>query len=453
MAPFTTGSARVAATLVILPAALALISCDEAQNDDKASLKACAEMVAHLLPANPKDRADRFQGKVEDYKALCRGGQKSVKAMGLPWVDWGTYWGAADATSKAPGVITGTGPLSPAARGVRGALVDLEMQRVELIRFNLFDNNGTYNEYILGRDGRDGPAIKSWTPFNLPKQHPDYAKLRITDNGGQICQGDLIRGRTLTGICNDVRNPLMGSTGQLFARNVEFEATFPDLGGNDLVRARHGDRLGLLKPDPQVISRRLLTRVQSKPELCNEGMVCPATILKAECDYQKAPFFNVLAAFWIQFMTHDWFSHMEEGQNNTKNWMQVGCTEEDATRSTAAVRVTASTEALIAQDTPPGKFTANPAANTLRERRKPCGTPIPPGGTASQIYGYDETSVKRVKRDPADRGEIVARRQRSGRPHEKFLPLLQAGDPMLRDWAGQEATGFPDNYTIGISFY
>ena len=35
----------------------------------------------------------------------------------------------------------------------------------------------------------------------------------------------------------------------------------------------------------------------------------------ANCDYKKAPFFNVLAAYWIQFMTHDWFSHLEEGHN------------------------------------------------------------------------------------------------------------------------------------------
>jgi hypothetical protein len=449
MAPFTTGSARVAATLLILPAVLALTSCDEAQNDDKASLKACAEMVAHLLPANPAGRADRFQGKVEDYKALCRGGQKSVKAMGLPWVDWGTYWGAADATSKAPGVITGTGPLSPAARGVRGALVDLEMQRVELIRFNLFDNNGTYNEYILGRDGRDGPAIKSWTPFNLPKQHPDYAKLRITENGEQICQGDLIRSRTLTGICNDVRNPLMGSTGQLFARNVEFESTFPDLGGNDLARARHGDRLGLLKPDPQVISRRLLTRVQSKPELCNAGHGLPGNDPKAECDYEKAPFFNVLAAFWIQFMTHDWFSHMEEGQNNTKEWMQVGCTEEDATRfgCRPGDRID---KGLIAQDTPPGKFAAN-GREYLSRAPKTMKNTNTAWWDASQIYGYDGTSVKRVKRDPADAAKLLL--VTGNREHEKFLPIFQEGDPMLRDWAGQEATGFPDNYTIGVSFY
>lgn len=32
----------------------------------------------------------------------------------------------------------------------------------------------------------------------------------------------------------------------------------------------------------------------------------------------------MLAAFWIQFMTHDWFSHLEEGHNRPE-WMAVGC--------------------------------------------------------------------------------------------------------------------------------
>ena len=43
-----------------------------------------------------------------------------------------------------------------------------------------------------------------------------------------MCSGELIRFRTLTGICNDIKNPLMGSTAMPFARNVQFEVTFPD---------------------------------------------------------------------------------------------------------------------------------------------------------------------------------------------------------------------------------
>ena len=32
----------------------------------------------------------------------------------------------------------------------------------------------------------------------------------------------------------------------------------------------------------------------------------------------------MLAAYWIQFMTHDWFSHLEEG-HNAPQYMNVGC--------------------------------------------------------------------------------------------------------------------------------
>ena len=96
--------------------------------------------------------------------------------------------------------------------------------------------------------------------MRLPSDHPSYEAVNAT--GQQLCRGELIRFRTLDGTCNDLRNPLMGATNRSFARNVQFESTFPDLGKNLLAQNRHGDRLGLLKPDPQVISRKLLSRDQ-----------------------------------------------------------------------------------------------------------------------------------------------------------------------------------------------
>ena len=151
--------------------------------------------------------------------------------------------------------------LRPDRRGIDGALIDLEYQRVELLRFNLFDSSGTYPDYVRGRGGTAGPALRIWPEMRLPPDHPSFAA--AGGSGEQLCAGELVRHRTLTGICNDIRNPLMGSTGMPFARNVEFEATFPDLGRTELARNRHGTRLGLLRPDPQVISRRLLGRVSS----------------------------------------------------------------------------------------------------------------------------------------------------------------------------------------------
>src|SRR5215469_14519165 len=121
--------------------------------------------------------------------------------------------------------------------------------------------------------------------MRLPKDNPKYQA--VGGDGEQICKADLIRGRTLTGICNDVRNPLMGSTGTPFARNVEFETSFPEDSHDQYAINRHGGRLSLLEPDPQVISRVLLTRQQSDPSKCNAGFGLPNNAVDANCDYQK----------------------------------------------------------------------------------------------------------------------------------------------------------------------
>jgi hypothetical protein len=306
-------------------------------------------------------RVDRYEGKVgTTATAQIRGGDDAVKGMPLPWVDWGNYYGTSDASR---GVATGAGPFARPTIGVNGALLDLEIERIELVKFNLFDNNGTYANYVMRKDG---PAIKAWPEMRLPKDHPNYPDVD-GDAPQQVCTGDLIRKRTLTGICNDLFNPLMGSTGELFARNVEFETTFPDLGQNTLTRNRHGDRLSLLVPDPQVISRRLFTRHQDHPDACRAGYGA-AVPGESNCDYQPASFFNVLAAFWIQFMTHDWFSHLEEGHNDSQ-LIDTGCETE---RVNNVVQPLTPEEiqrlgcrpgdqidrGYVAQSSPPGTFTS-----------------------------------------------------------------------------------------------
>ena len=434
--------------VVLLPAVLLMTSCTPQD-------KACLEMFVGGLRPVATDRADRFNGKVAKTTAFCRGGQHAVDFMAFPWVDWGNYYATGDASSKFPG-DNSTAPLSKNGLGVGGALLDLEYQRIELIKFNLFDNNGTYRTYILGKNRSAGPTVKSWDQLRLPKDHPDYAQVG-GDAPQQVCTGDLIRKRTLTGICNDMLNPLMGSTSQLFARNVEFEATFPDKELNELTRNRHGGRIGLLKPDPQVISRRLFTRVQSHPDACRAG-------LGTDCDYQRAPFFNVMAAFWIQFMTHDWFSHMEEG-HNAAEYENTGCATHLVNNREEPLSIADIAQlgcrpedridrAYIAQNTPPGLFTRPGSPREYLER-----APLTMRNTntawwdASQIYGYDETSLKRVKRDPADRAKLLLMPLPGKSAGDGlYLPLLGPNDPMNPQWAGQEATAFPDNWTIGISF-
>ncbi len=88
--------------------------------------------------------------------------------------------------------------------------------------------------------------------------------------------------RTLDGSWNDLTQPAMGSIGSRFGRNVPVERTYPE------------EESSLLDPNPRLVSRELLTR----------DTFIPATTL------------NVLAAAWLQFEVHDWFSH---GKNETDN--------------------------------------------------------------------------------------------------------------------------------------
>ena len=99
-------------------------------------------------------------------------------------------------------------------------------------------------------------------------------------------------GRTVDGALNDLESPLMGSIGTRFGRNVSLDQTF-----------RETDA-ALLEPNPRTVSRELLTRQH----------FLPATTL------------NVLAAAWIQFEVHDWFSH---GKNEPENPWEVALAADD----------------------------------------------------------------------------------------------------------------------------
>ncbi len=436
------------ATLFVVALSFGLVAL--ACNNDE--LQGCVEEIAGGPRPLATSRDQRFEGKVPLGTAQCRGGESAVAFLKQPWVDWGNYFGARDQTSPKD------------MRGVGGALIDLEYERLELIAFNLFDNSGTFERYIKGSDGVEGPALRTWPEMRLPPDHPQYAAV-----GGarvdQVCQGALIRGRTLTGICNDIRNPLMGSTGTLFARNVDFENTFPDAGLDEITRNRHDGRLSLLVPDPQVISRKLFTRAQSDAVACADGYGQPGFSTTANCDYKSAPFFNVLAGFWIQFMTHDWFSHLDEG-HNAAEYMPVGCRSqkvngvETPLSPEEAARLgcrpgDAIDEAFVAESTPPPTFAANGRRYLARAPRTFHNTNTA-WWDASQIYGYDDTSHRRVKRDPKDPARLLlvpigGRREAGDR--QGYLPLLTDGDPKLPDWAGQESAAFPDNWTIGMSFF
>jgi heme peroxidase len=445
--------------------------------DGIAILAACIEDFSAGLPLIANERTARFLGKGSAAHVHCHGGAQAVAFMSPPWIDWPNYWATGDERSKSDRRELGLPFIDRNQRGVEGTLVDLERQRMELIRFNLFDNK-TFEQYLTGNvDGKivDGTMLKSWKEMRLPPDHSDFAKLKIAPDGSQICPGELIRFRTVTGICNDVMNPAMGSTGQLFARNAEFESTFPDLERNKYAKNRHGGRISLMQPDPGVISRKLFARDQSATPDCNEGRGTPD--FQGDCSYKKAPFFNVLAAFWIQFMTHDWFSHLEEARNDTTHTLSpLGCTTElvdNVERPISPARAAAlgcrqndkMDAALIAQDGDPPTFVYDGKTRLARSYRTTQNNNTA-WWDASQIYGYDERSRRRMRRDPADPAKLattpVAGRSAAGDRYG-YLPVFRAAcgasvpgdqcDPIQPEWVGQEATAFADNWSVGLSFF
>jgi heme peroxidase len=442
---------RFAAVVSVAALASAFLGCGI--SSDAKSAVDCVKVAREGFRPIAADREHRFLGKVQEDTSSCRGGDLAVRLRPLPSVDWRNYWGTGDSKSQGP---RWTGATS---RGVDGALVDLEYQRIELIKFNLFDNNQTFEQYLSGRDGLPGPSLKVWPEMRLPSDNPNYQA--VGGDGAQLCRGELIRYRTLTGICNDIRNPSMGSTGALFSRMVEFSSTFPDLGRNELARNRHNDRLKLLQPDPQVISRRLLTRAQTRPDRCRLGLGLDSDSKEAQCDYLKANTLNVLAAFWIQFMTHDWFSHLEEG-HNAAEMVKTGCETElvdgspqhltsDEVSKLGCRPDDRVDNTYLADTADPGTFQVG-TKSFLDRAYKTTKNNVTAWWDASQLYGYDEASQKRVKRDPKDRAKFLLEPANSNN-QPGYLPIFAQQDPVNPAWAGQEATAFPDNWNIGLSFF
>jgi hypothetical protein len=104
--------------------------------------------------------------------------------------------------------------------------------------------------------------------------------------------GRHLTARTADGTYNDLEDPVMGSAGTRFGRNVPVELTYPE------------DDRAVLDPSPRKVSRELLTRHE----------FLPATTL------------NVLAAAWLQFMIRDWFSH---GKSEKENPWELELDEDD----------------------------------------------------------------------------------------------------------------------------
>jgi hypothetical protein len=190
--------------------------------------------------------------------------------------------------------------------------------------------------------------------------------------------------RTADGSFNDLKHPKMGMAGTRFGRNVPLKYTYPQ-------------EKSLLDPNPRIISRALMTRDE----------FVPATTL------------NLLAASWIQFQTHDWFSHgvpdldrtiefpLEEGDPWPEEYrpLEIGKTPDDPTR-------------------PEGDTKYPPTAINK----------VTHWWDASQIYGSDRETIDKL-RSHEDGKMIIG--------EDGLLPI----DPDN----GVDMAGNQDNWWVGLS--
>src|SRR4029079_19670765 len=152
---------------------------------------------------------------------------------------------------------------------------------------------------------------------------------------------------------------------------------------------------------------------------------------------------------------------------NRPEWMAVGCTAQlvknveqplsEADVKKLGCRPDDDIEAAyIAEGTEPKSFFTQGGKAYLTQAPKTTVNNVTAWWDASQLYGYDERSGQRVKHDPKDPAKLLLMQvgARMGEGDELgYLPLFDPDDPINPEWSGQEATAFPDNWSIGMSFY
>jgi hypothetical protein len=202
------------------------------------------------------------------------------------------------------------------------------------------------------------------------------------ENGGVAITAEPPPYRTYDGSQTDPNNPAMGKTGMRFGRNMPLEITYPE-------------EQSMLDPSPRVVSNELLNRDTFKP----------ATTL------------NVLAACWLQFQNHDWFSH---GDNSETEFIAVPLGEDDDW-SDGAMQV---------------RRTSGDSTNAGGKLPRTYVNKVTPWWDGSQLYGSTEERNRALR--SGEDGKLM---MDDGRLPEETNEALH----------GVDLTGFSDNYWVGLS--
>jgi heme peroxidase len=189
--------------------------------------------------------------------------------------------------------------------------------------------------------------------------------------------------RTYDGSQTDPDHPDMGKTGMRFGRNMPPENTYPQ-------------EQSMLDPSPREVSTHLLNRDSFKP----------ATTL------------NVLAACWLQFQNHDWFSH---GDNSETEFIEVPLAPGDEwDDGVMEVRRTSADSTNNGGDLPPTYVNK-----------------VTPWWDGSQLYGSTEERNRELR--SGEDGKLAM-------SDDHRLP--EETNSALH---GVDLTGFSDNYWVGLS--
>lgn len=205
-----------------------------------------------------------------------------------------------------------------------------------------------------------------------------------------------IRGlRTADGSYNDLERPEMGMTGARFGRNVS-----PKLAYGEPPETA-------LKPNPRVISNELLARTA----------------------FQPVPHLNLLTAAWLQFMTHDWFSH---GDNDPGRLIDVPLPPGDGWEGGPTNRPGHMSIHATLADPMRGEGDEGMPA-TFRNH-------VTHWWDASQVYGSTEARVRQMRSEPD--GTLLP---------DGLLYLDANGMLGLDAVEGVELAGFNESWWLGLS--
>jgi len=190
----------------------------------------------------------------------------------------------------------------------------------------------------------------------------------------------------------------MGAVNERFGRNVN-----PD----DVNKATKAD---LMKPSPLEISHKLLSRNGKQVD---------------------APVINVLATAWLQAMNHDWFTH---GKNSKTKSYDIDAHKSHGVYHDKNMKI----PATQTENEKEAKLDPHGYDKTFRNR-------VTHWWDASQIYGSDPATIKKVRSEYNSKGRPTGRILADGK-----IAVDNKQRKLIYDERNLPVTGFHDNWWVGL---